>query len=140
MIYLLVGVPCSGKSWVADQVREKVLYLEHDAYIGSKFHVEDYLEDILELAPISAKPLLIETPFSVSSYIGPLIQAELPYKLLYICEDRYTLADRYMEREDKDIPKGHLSRNRTYIERALATGDFVGTSEEVLKELKRLLG
>lgn len=136
-VYLLIGVPGSGKSWVGSRVKDQVLYLEQDSYIGSAPGA--YIRDIIELTPISKKPVLIEAPFSVSKIRGPLLEAGLDVTCLYICEDIFTLENRYREREGKDIPKGHITRNSTYIHRAISEGDYVGTSKHVLEELLRLL-
>lgn len=144
-VYLLVGVPGSGKSWVAAQVKHLCLYLEHDAYIDNEDPEGDYIKDIIELVPHAKKPVLLETPFSVSFYTEKLVKAGIPVKLLYICPDRHTLETQYRDRADRlgkpvrDINKGHLTRNRTFIDRALASGDIVGDSEAVLKILLTLL-
>lgn len=46
---------------------------------------------------------------------------------------------RYEAREGKPIPKGHLTRIQTYLDRADELGAFMGTSEQVLTHLKTLI-
>lgn len=132
-IYLLVGAPGSGKSWVADQVKHKFIYLPHDK------HPDNYLEHIklnVSLTYFSGADLLIETPFSVSEYTKPLTELGAKVVPVFILETPEVTAKRYLEREGKPIPKGHLTRIQTYTKRAKELKAFSGTSLEVLEHLK----
>lgn len=127
-VYLLVGVPGSGKSWVASQLQDKFYHVPHDSHIG-----EDYptiLKDLASLAIL--KPILAETPFSVSQFVKVLPNLET----VYIIEPYNTVLARYKAREGKEPAKGDATRQETYKQRARASGSFVGSSQEVLEYLR----
>lgn len=125
-IYLLIAVPGSGKSWVANQ-------LTHFEYIPHDDHKTGYLEAILKRAETANKPLLVETPFSISKLRDPLIAAKFNVIPVFIIESVEVTKERYLAREGKEIPKGHLTRIETYKERAKELNAFSGTSYEVLQ-------
>lgn len=138
-IYLLVGVPCSGKSWVCSQLKEQFHFIPHDDFIrpNEKNNVA-YVTAILDQTPKAEKPVLIEAPFSVSEIKDPLESLGHIVNQVFIHESEETLKDRYRNRESKDIPKGHITRNRTYLDRAITGKHFYGTSSEVLDHLQGL--
>ena len=127
MIYLLVGAPGSGKTWVCEQLKDKFDYLPHDDFPTPKA----YIKAIQRLSGFATKPILIETPFSVSLYTDVLI-----LNPVFIIESEEITKKRYETRESKPIPQGHLSRINTYRQRALELSAFHGTSKEVLEYLK----
>jgi hypothetical protein len=127
MIYLLVGAPGSGKTWVAKQLETKFDYLPHDDFPDFK----SYLAAIQRLSSCTDKPILVETPFSVSQYTSALKVTPV-----FIIETPETTTKRYETREGAPIPKGHLTRIETYKTRALELNAFVGTSQQVLEHLK----
>lgn len=131
-IYLLVGTPGSGKTWVATQLRSKFSHLAHDNFPRTG----DYLEATKKTAAESSKPVLIETPFSVSQIIGPLKDSGFDVTPLFIIESEVTTKNRYAAREGKPIPAGHLTRIKTYIDRAKELGALSGTSDEILNHLR----
>lgn len=122
-IYLIVGVPGSGKTWVCKQLTAKFDYLPHDDFPNPKA----YIAAIKRLSSFATKPILIETPFSVSQYMESL--NVIP---VFIIETPEITKNRYETRDNKPIPQGHLSRINTYIERANELKAFKGTSQEVL--------
>lgn len=130
-IYLLVGCPGSGKTWVVNQVKEKFKCVLNDDYIG-----KPYVTHILKESVGATKPLLIEAPFSISQVKDPLEQSGLKVVPLVILEKNSVVADRYLKREAKHIPVGHLTRMATYEKRAKENKWFSGTSAEVLEHLK----
>lgn len=134
-IYLVCGVPGSGKTWVCEQLRDKFEYVHHDGYIHLKAP-GSYLRAILDAAEWSSKPLLIEAPFSISNTKDPLEKAGHEVIPVFIEETDQVLSSRYLAREGKPIPKQHITRKRTYLDRAKTWGSFYGTSEEVLSWLK----
>lgn len=131
-VILLVGTPGVGKSWVAAQLRNKYNVLEHD-----NFKHGGYADAIVNAAKLGKKPVLANTPFGMSSIVAALTDAGITVVPVFIVEADNVVAQRYMQREGKPIPKGHVTRQRTYLERAKALGAFVGTSSEVLEYLQR---
>lgn len=136
-IYLVVGVPGSGKSWVCEQLQEKFEYLHHDGYIYLK-KPGAYLKAILDIAPKAIRPLLCEAPFSISETKDPLEKAGYKVIPIFIIEPEHVLKARYFTREKKPIPKGHITRMQTYKERAKLWKSFMGTSKEVFEHLKMI--
>lgn len=134
-IYLLVGVPGVGKTWVCNQIAHKFEYVHHDGFIYLK-QPGAYLNAILEKAPSATKPLLIEAPFSISETKDPLEKAGYKVIPIFIIEHETILMDRYQKREKKPIPPGHLTRMKTYLSRAKDWGSFHGTSRQVMEYLK----
>lgn len=134
-IFAIIGVPGSGKTWVTDQIAHKFHFVHHDGFIYLK-QPGAYLRAIMEQAPTATKPLLIECPFSISETVGPLEAAGYQVKQVFILEPREVIAMRYLKREGKHIPQGHLTRLETYRQRAQALGAFSGGSSDVLEYLK----
>lgn len=139
MIYLVVGVPGSGKSLVCENLLRivgdgKIDYVHHDLYIGMGGSA--YVKEILKHRKHTPTALtLTEAPFSVSLIRDPLLEAGEEVETFYIVEPEQIVSDRYLLRESKSIPRGHLTRQNTYWRRAHEEGAFVGTSNEVLKHL-----
>lgn len=131
-IYLVIGAPGSGKSWVCEQLKDIYEYYAHDEY------KDTYLATILEQGNTATKPILIETPFSVSQLLDPLTNAGFKVTPIFILETPELTAKRYEEREGKPIHKAHLTRIQTYAKRANELKAFSGTSTEVLTHLKTL--
>jgi gluconate kinase len=134
-IYLLVGVPGSGKSWVADQVGEKFEYVRNDDFMKQK---GGYLTALIDRAQSAIKPILCEAPFSISELKDPLERAGHKVIPVFIIENPWVVAERYAKRENKLIPRGHLTRMETYRQRAEQWDSFKGTSSEVLEHLKSI--
>lgn len=132
-IYLLVGVPGSGKSWVCNQLSEMYEHIPHDDYMKG-----GYLEALLEASDEDGDPILAEAPFSVSQIKEPLEGEGRQVFCVFIIESHNVLSERYYEREGRPIPRGHLTRQETYRERASEYDSFMGTSEEVLEYLTDL--
>lgn len=131
MIYLVVGVPCSGKSWVCEQLTDLYDYVRAD-----DFRKSDYVHQIWERSKTATRPLLIETAFSMSNVVEPLSNLGLEVVPVFIGEPEAVLRERYLEREGKPIIDGHVTRQGTFLLRARDSGAFQGTSEEVLHFLR----
>ena len=130
-IFMVVGCPGSGKSWVGEQLKEKFQYIRHDD------NPKGYVPEIVRQAKTATKPLLIETPFSVSQIKEPLEKQGFEVVPLYIQERPEVIRDRYQKREGKPIPEGHLTRQQTYGKRAAEQGAFAGSSTEILQRLRQ---
>lgn len=132
-VYMVVGCPGSGKSWVCERVRDHFTYIPHDAHIGG-----NYVREIKRQAETATKPLLIETPFSMSIVEDPLKMAGFRVECIFIQEAPGVIEERYKAREGKPLPEAHLTRQRTYKARAIERNAFQGTSERVLGYLMHL--
>lgn len=134
MIYLVVGVPASGKSWVCEQLRGSgFLYLPHDEYVTE----DSYSTAIRRLAKEEVDFILAELPFSMDIE-RRLNKAGYKVTTVFIVETTAVLNDRYLLRRGKKILKGHLTRQATFLRRAKRRKAFYGTSTEVLKHLREL--
>jgi len=145
-IYLLVGAPASGKTWICSQLEDKFHLIHHDGFIYLK-EPGAYVKQILKEAPEAEKPVLIEAPFSVSQTVEPLEKAGYKVEPVYIIEDERTHSQRYLDREKREGRwsdekwkhlAGHVTRTKTYLKRAKEGGHFHGTSAEVLEHMKRI--
>lgn len=131
-VFAVVGCPGSGKTWVCEKLRDKFKYIAHDDHISPG---ANYVNAILSKVAESS-PILIEIPFSISQIKEPLERAGVRLTTLFILEDDRVISDRYFKRTGKSIPKGHLTRQRTYAQRAIESNSFTGTAHEVLEHLK----
>lgn len=134
-VYLLVGCPGSGKSWVANQMKSSMDYIPHDDFIKAS---TSYLNRITSHLKTNGnrKPMLIESPFSVSQLKEPLERMGAHVECVFIIEKDHIVSGRYEAREGRPIIPGHLTRQKTYLERAKEYGSFHGTSQQVLDYLK----
>lgn len=135
-VYLVVGVPGSGKTWVCSQLTEKFHHVSHDAHIGDKDSTS-YVNAIIANGKIATRPILAEAPFSISQIKDPLEKAGLKVVPVFIIEPEDLLGARYIGREGKPIPRGHLTRQVTYQLRAKEWKSFTGGSSQVLAHLQR---
>jgi hypothetical protein len=135
-VTMLVGVPGSGKTWITKRLKDKYSVVEHDNHINDKNQPEAYVAAIKEAAEKSTRPLLIEAPFSISQIKEPLEAADFLVRPVFIIEDPLVVSLRYLRRDRRMIPKGHLTRMQTYAQRAKATNSFYGTAEQVLQHLQ----
>lgn len=134
--YMVVGVPGSGKSWVCEQLTELFEYVHHDLYIGMAG--QTYVKAIIKASRTAEKPLLIEAPFSISEIKEPLEASGFRVIPVFILEHPAVVAARYRKREQKSIPPAHITRLRTYAERAKKWNSFSGTSKQVFEHLKKI--
>jgi hypothetical protein len=139
-IFILVGSPGSGKTWVANQLRDKYTYVAHDSY-GLKSSKE-YLMAISAHAHASDKPIVCETPFSLSQIQKPLLERGYEVQPVFILEEPSVTRQRYEMRYQthkigqKQMPQGHLTRIETYKERAKELNAPSGTSAEILDYMR----
>lgn len=147
-IYLLVGAPASGKTWVCDQLDDLFHIIHHDGFALLKHPDKQlYVKQIMKEAPEAEKPVLIEAPFSVSQTVEPLEKAGYKVEPVYIIEDERTHSRRYLDREKsagrwseekwKHLA-GHVTRTKTYLKRAQEGKSFHGTSAQVLEHMKKI--
>lgn len=130
-IYLIIGVPGSGKSWTSSKLGDKFEVMAHDEYLDT-----NYPAMLIKAACMLSKPIVGELPFGITETIEYLTESGADIEPVFIVERDAVLVSRYQEREGRTIPKGHLTRQKTYVDRAEAMGAFMGTSKEVLDYLK----
>lgn len=130
MIYLLCGVPGSGKSWVADQVKHKFVYLSHDKHSHAR---------LVELAVKNEiHPVLIDCPFDERRLRAQLEFAGLQVTPIFIVEPREVVTERYMKRENRCPSANILTRAETILEKVIEWKAFHGSSQQVLDHLRKI--
>jgi len=134
-VFLVIGCPGSGKTWICDQLKDLFFLVHHDLHIGMEGGL--YAFHINRAASRSHKPILAEAPFSISAIKDPLEKVGIRVIPVVIQEKDDVIKRRYLKREGRMIPQGHLTRQKTYALRAKQWGAFIGTSEEVLEHLKK---
>lgn len=132
-IYLVCGVPGSGKTWVCEQLRGDFLYVSHDDYIG-----EDYAKAVLTAAKTAHKPVLADCPFAERILRDRLEKGGFTVLPYFIVEDGQTVRRRYEARENKPIPSAHITRSISIKTRAEEWRAPFGKSHEVLQMLKKV--
>ena len=138
-IYLIVGVPASGKSWVCNQLREQCEYIAHDDHIAIP---SAYLRKVLfQLSKCPTKAVLIEAPFSMG-IMDDLLAKGYFVQPVFVIEKESVLRERYRlrGRNEEHIIRGHLTRQETYRLRAINHKAFAGDSSAVLTYLREQLG
>jgi hypothetical protein len=131
-VYLICGVPGSGKSWVCEQLRDKFEYVEHD------LTVSNHPERIIKAASLSLMPVLADCPFAERELRDILVTAGIEIIPLFIVENPDVVAARYLSRSGKTIRKEHLTRASSIGQRALEWQAPYGTSEQILGLLRAL--
>jgi group I intron endonuclease len=127
-IYLLIGAPAAGKSWVARQLLDKFEYVSYD---GNR------KKDHLDLLRASSNKVKIYDPTFKISTIIRRHSDEFNFIVVGIYESEEVLRARMAGREGKWTDT-ILKRNEVVKMRFLkyGNGGFIGTSDEVLDYLK----
>ncbi len=129
-VYLVCGVPGSGKTWVCKQLTDLFHYIPHDLYYST--HVKVLVKAVRE----ASKPVLTEVPFG-ERLIREELEAKgvtvIPYFVIIKPE---TARKQYTARENKPYPKMFFSRASTIKNRAIEWNAPHGTSPEILALLK----
>ena len=132
MIYMICGVPGSGKTWVCKQLEDSYEYIAHDDYIDDK---ELYFR-MLESADADDVPVITECPFKERPMRERLESMRCKVKPVFIVEDPEVIEARYRRRESgKALPKSSVIRASTIRNRAEEWKAPFGTSEWVLNYL-----
>lgn len=132
-VYLICGVPGSGKTWVCEQLKDKFTYVPHDMFLKT---LSSAVVGAAKLSTVKA--VLTECPFGER-----LLREELeavgchviPY---FIVEKPEVIKARYEKRENRPLPKANHTRAASIIDRALEWKAPWGTSEQILTKLKEL--
>lgn len=132
-VYIICGLPGSGKTWCAEQIKDRFIYLPHDIY-----KVDEYSKIIIQEAKKSSSlPVLAELPFRISVVLDELLKKGLLIIPIFIIEPEWKVRLRYFEREGRTCPT-LSSRFIRIKELANKYGVFSGTSDEVLEYLINL--
>lgn len=150
-IYLIIGVPGSGKSWVARQLKDKYHYVAHDrCWVHPTLSPPDGDEDcdwpsgaksthiqvLVREAEKAQKPILTECPFGERPLKEELESHGLKVIPIFVIEYPRIVADRYRKRTGRIIPQASLTRATTIVNRADEWQAERGTSQEVLEILR----
>lgn len=134
-IYLICGVPGSGKTWVLDQLKEDHKTIHYDRHFNTPR--ADYANKLLDASKLG--PVIADCPLGISEIVNYLYDNGGEVTPLFIVEKPDVVTSRYFKREGKSIPKQHLGRIDTIKRRAKEYSAFSGTSKEVLEHLRGLL-
>lgn len=150
-VYLICGVSGCGKSWVCRQLSDKFNYVPHDRCWshpnarpaegldpkwGPKGSVSTHLHTLLVQAHKSEKPILTECPFAERQLKEELEKSGVTVVPIFVVEAPHVIAERYLAREGKPLPKAAFSRAFSISGRAREWGAFFGTATEVFQHLK----
>jgi len=129
-VYLLIGAPASGKSWVANQLLDKFDYISYD-----NNPKQNHLD--LLLTP-STKSKLYDPTFKISTTIRRHSD-QLDFILVAICETEEILRER-MALRGGQWTNTIMNRNGEIQKRFLKYGanGFMGTAIEVLAYLRSI--
>ena len=130
-VFLICGVPGSGKTWICKQLTEKFTHVANDDHIGG-----DYCKEIYRAARSSEKPVLADCPFAERLVRDDLIKRGLDVTPLFIVEAAQTVKKRYEARDGMPIPTNHLTRAMNIGKRADEWRAPKGTSQEILEYLR----
>lgn len=133
-IYIIAGAPGSGKTTLIRQLKSKFHCVENDDFIGKGRLA--YLDAIAGASRKGGKPVLCDTPNSISELRDPLQRFGFDVQVVYLVESPETTRERYEKREGKPIPPRHLSLIETYRSRGLASGAPTGDCAEILRYLR----
>lgn len=142
-LYLLCGVPGSGKTWVANQLTDHFLYIAHDDYIGRieggrKIPARDVVQAAVDYhdAQPNGRVFLLDCPFGERILKEKLEAQGFDVRPVFIVELPAVIAERYHKREGKPISKNNLTRAVSIKERAEEWKAPFGTSSEILAFLR----
>lgn len=136
IIYLIIGVPGVGKSWVCEQLDGKhCAYVKHDLYIKDD---AGYI-DGLKVAAQAEQPVITDCPFAERITKEKLEAAGFEVRPWFIVESPIVVMARYRQRTGKNLPQASITRAGSILDRAKAWNAPYGTSQEVKDKLEAAL-
>jgi hypothetical protein len=132
-VYIVCGVPGSGKTWVCDKVKDKFTYVPNDDYIG-----RSYVSALVKASKSSNKPVLGDCPFGERPLKEELEQLGIKVVPLFLTEKGSVIKQRYEARDGKPIPQAHLTRAMGLEARAIEWGAKYGTATALVDLLKAI--
>lgn len=127
-VYLLIGAPSAGKSWVANQLLDKFQYISYDD-ISKKYHLDKLREP-------SSKLKIYDPTFKISTIIRRHSN-EFNFVIVSIYEAEEVLRERIRMRGGEwteTITKRNDVANKRFTK--YGANGFMGTSDEVLNFLR----
>lgn len=160
-IFLVCGVSGAGKSWACRQVADQFHYIPHDrcwlhpdrkpwdpSYVWGADLGDDsrylpgaksnHLQVLTAAVKVAKKPILTECPFSERILREDLEKQGISVTPIFVIEEPTLVAQRYFQREKKEISKSAFTRASSIKERAREWRAFAGTSTQVLEHLRGL--
>lgn len=126
LLYMVIGVSGSGKSWVCSQLTDKFNYIAYDKHKKSEI-----VDTLLSNAD---KPLLYDPVIGISTFINRNTD-KFDIRVAAIVEDFITVKDRLIKRGGK-LTKSIYNRYNVIKRRSDKYADFTGDSKKVLDWLK----
>lgn len=123
MVYLICGVPGSGKTWVCQRLSQRFIYVPHDD------HINNFTKVVESFAKTGT--VITECPFGERQVRGDLERRGLIVKPYFIVETPETVALRYKNRNGKLPSQNVLTRALTIKNRANEWNAPYGTSQEI---------
>lgn len=133
IIYLVCGVPGSGKTWVCNQLQNDFIYVAHDDFIKL-----DYVAALSNATDGAHKPLLAECPFGERELREKLQAVGFKVIPVFVVETPETVRVRYQARTGKPATQAMITRAISIGQRAREWGAYAGKSEQVLNHLRML--
>jgi hypothetical protein len=130
-VFLVFGVPTSGKSWVCEQLDPLFWdYIPHD---------QNTYEQILEAISSSTKDkIAVDVPFNERE-LRTLIEAQgHSVTPIAVTVEPTTVMERYYKRTNKPAPKNVLTRATSIQNKILEWKCFSGDSTQVLAHMRKL--
>lgn len=127
-IYLVCGVPGSGKTWVCSQLSSKYNWVPHDENMSR-------ITFTLWNEAQKDKPVITEVPFAERKLRDDLQKLDLKVRPYFIVEPVEVVRQRYMQREGMPLSKAFATRCSSIIMRAIEWKAPYGTSSQILTML-----
>ena len=129
-LMILIGCSGSGKTWVAEQLKDKFHVVHYDQTKKSS------LIDVIKSKPLD-KPVLLDLPIKISTFIRRH-HDDFDIRVVAILGDFLKVKTQILSRKGK-ITKTLYRRWKVIQKRAFTYAEFTGDSDQVLKYLKNYL-
>lgn len=110
MIYVLVGVPASGKSYVCEKLKDKFVVCEHDKVPSRQL----YTAAVSALAH-GGKTVIAEAPFNAQELVSALIARRHTVHQVLVTASLPELEQRYLLRAGKSYPPNFRTNHYRYL-------------------------
>jgi hypothetical protein len=135
-VYLLIGAPCSGKTWITNRIGGMVWgkfnFVPHD-----ECPIDWYGKAIDKAARTGSLPVLAEAPFRAHALVKELVGYGLEVHEIYVLVKEDILKQRYKARTHEMPARVILLCNES-LWATFGEGEFAGDSTQVLEYLKKV--